>query len=101
MPFNENSEQDSGYQRLENQIKWYDSKAIKAQNFYKWTKVLEVIFGAMIPFVAGINQSITAALGIAIVVLETTQHLFQWQYNWISYRATCETLRHEKYAFLG
>lgn len=29
------------------------------------------------------------------------QHLFQFQHNWISYRSTCENLKHEKYLWLA
>jgi Protein of unknown function (DUF4231) len=29
------------------------------------------------------------------------QQLFQWHQLWITYRSTCEALRHEKYSYLG
>lgn len=50
---------------------------------------------------AKLSQTITAALGAAIVVIEGIQQLYQLQTNWILYRSTCESLRHEKYLFLG
>lgn len=39
-------------------------------------------------------------LGTAVVIIASFVSLNQYQENWIQYRATCETLRHEKYLFL-
>jgi hypothetical protein len=39
-------------------------------------------------------------LGAAVVIIASFVSLNQYQENWIQYRATCETLRHEKYLFL-
>jgi len=38
--------------------------------------------------------------GVLIAVLEGMLHL-QYQQNWIAYRSTCESLKHEKYVYLG
>ena len=40
-------------------------------------------------------------MGVLIVILEGIQHLFQFNANWVTYRSTCEALRHEKFLFLG
>ena len=37
--------------------------------------------------------------GALIVVLEGLQQLQQYQQNWITYRSTCERLKHEKFLF--
>ena len=92
---------DTGYFRIEKQIIWYDRKSVIAQRLFKLTKIFEIVLSATIPFIASISSSVTAILGITIVVIEAFQHIFQWQYNWITYRATCEMLRHEKYSYLG
>ena len=94
-------EPNSGYSRLEQQIKWYDSKSIQSQRYYKRIKIAEICFSALIPFVARINSEITAFLGVAIVIFEGLQHVNQWSQNWITYRSTCEALRHEKYSYIG
>lgn len=54
---------------------------------------------ASIPFLAGkcTLSVLTGIAGVLIVILEGTQHLFQFQHNWIAYRSTCENLKHEKY----
>jgi hypothetical protein len=44
---------------------------------------------------------VTGGLGVTITVLEGMLHLNQYEQNWISYRSTCESLRHEKYMYLG
>jgi hypothetical protein len=47
------------------------------------------------------NGIVAAALAGVVLVLEAAQQLNQWQSNWITYRSTCEALRHEKYSYLG
>jgi len=94
-------DQDSGYRRLEDQIGWYDNRSASAQHMYKWTKALEFICAAFVPLLANISGIATAIVGAAVIVLEGLQQLNQWQHNWITYRSTCEALRHEKYSFLA
>lgn len=38
---------------------------------------------------------------MVIVVIEGVQQLNQFEANWISYRFTCEALKHEKYLYLA
>ncbi len=40
-------------------------------------------------------------LGALVAIMEGLQHVHQFQYNWISYRSTCESLKHEKYLYLA
>ncbi len=89
--------------RLEDQIGWYDSRSERNERRFKLVKGLQLLAGATIPVVAtiGVHSAIPAALGSAVVVLEGVLQLNQYQQNWISYRATCEALRHEKYLFLA
>lgn len=94
-------EPDSGYPRLEQQIRWYDSKSKVAQRFYKYVKFGEICCAVFIPFFAKSNPDITAILGMMVVILEGLQQINQWSHNWITYRSTCEALRHEKYSYLG
>jgi hypothetical protein len=95
------TEPDSGYPRLETQIRWYDAKSGYAQKCFKWVKGAEFIISAVVPVAAFFNPWLTAILGVLVVVLEGLQQLNQWQHNWITYRSTCEALRHEKYSYLG
>jgi Protein of unknown function (DUF4231) len=47
------------------------------------------------------SDKVTAVLGLIILIVEGLQQLNQYQTNWISYRSTCEALRHEKYLYLA
>jgi hypothetical protein len=44
---------------------------------------------------------VPAVLGALVVVTEGLLQLNQYQQNWITYRSTCESLKHEKYLFLA
>jgi hypothetical protein len=91
------------WDRLEDQLDWYDRKSLAAQRMYKRLKVLQLIFAAAVPVAAaaGAPGWITAALGGVVLVLEGLQQLGQYQQNWITYRSTCESLKHEKYLYLA
>jgi hypothetical protein len=94
---------DSTFERLEDQIGWYDRKSNHCQAWYKSLKLLVVGSAALIPFLAGVQASAwsTGGLGVLIVLLEGIQQLNQYQHNWITYRSTCESLKHEKFLFLA
>jgi hypothetical protein len=89
--------------RLEDQINWYDKKSSYNQRVYKWIKVAQILSGALVPLSAGLGAPAyaTGGLGVVIVALEGLQQLNQYQQLWITYRATCEALRHEKYLYLA
>lgn len=95
-------DEDSGYARLEDQIRWYDGKSGSNQWWFKRLKVLEIAAAAAVPVTAGFLPSwVPAMLGAAIVIVEGVQAINQYQHNWESYRSTCEALRHEKFLFMG
>jgi Protein of unknown function (DUF4231) len=95
-------EPDSGYPRLEQQIQWYDVKSVAAQRRFKGVKLCEFVLSGLVPITALlVDGRITALIGGGAVILEGLQQLNQWQHNWITYRSTCEALRHEKYSYLA
>jgi hypothetical protein len=59
----------------------------------------------MIPFLAasGIPRAVivTGVLGILVTLFEGMLQLNQYHENWIRYRSTCESLKHEKYIFVA
>jgi Protein of unknown function (DUF4231) len=89
--------------RLEDQLDWYDRKSQRAQRDFKRLKVLQLVAAAVVPVVAAANAPpwITAGVGGVVLVLEGLQQLGQYQHNWITYRATCEALKHEKFLYLA
>lgn len=94
---------DPTMQRLEDQIEWYDHKSNMAEFVYKTLKALTICSAALIPLFASISVRawIDGGLGVLVVVLEGIQQLGQYGKNWISYRSTCEALRHEKFLYLA
>jgi hypothetical protein len=97
--------------RLEDQIDWYNKKSASNQSWFKRIKIIELVAAALIPFLAGFSAKapqdnthyaiVIGCLGALIVLLESMQSLYQFQSNWISYRSTCERLKHEKYLWLA
>src|SRR6267143_4155525 len=92
-------------ERLEDQIAWYDRKSLASQRAFKRIKTVEILAAAVIPFLAAFKLPfigmVTGGLGVLITILEGGLHLNQYQHNWITYRSTCESLKHEKYTYLG
>jgi hypothetical protein len=91
----------SSWQRLEQQIEWYDRKSTHAKRWYHRLKVTQILVAAAIPVTVAANadQISAAVLGASIVVLEGFQQLFQFHTNWTTYRSTCERFKHEKYLY--
>jgi hypothetical protein len=94
---------DPTWERLEDQLAWYDRKSTLNQRWYKQLKLVELAVAAALPVVAGLRAPAWAVgvLASLIVVLEGVQHLYQLQEHWITYRSTCEALRHERYLYLA
>ena len=93
-------------QRLDDQIDWYDGKSGSAQRAFKQLRRIEIMCAALIPLLAGftaVHRSIPLALGVlgaVVVVVASFQSLSQHHENWMEYRTTSESLKHEKYLFL-
>lgn len=92
-------------ERLEDQIRWYDLKSISNMRWYKRLKISEIASAAMIPFLAASGMPraviVTGVLGMLVTVFEGMLQLNQYHENWIRYRSTCESLKHEKYIYLA
>lgn len=111
--------QDPIIARIEDQINWYNAKSSKCQKTYKRIKVIEIIAAALIPFLSALHISdvtpqpftlahipltigtVTALLGVLITILEGVLQLNQYQQIWVTYRATCEALKHEKFTYIA
>ena len=89
--------------RVQDQIGWYDRKSRYNQRWFKALKTAQIVAAAAIPVAAtgSVPDWIVGAAGALIVVLESLQQLQQYQQNWITYRATCERLKHEKFLYLS
>jgi hypothetical protein len=104
---NSASNNDETLGRLDDQIRWYDNHSGRQRMSFYLLKLVTIVAAATIPLLAAIlsdaylNKIVTSSLGALIVVIEGIQQLFQLQTNWILYRSTCESLKREKYLYLG
>ena len=91
--------------RLNDQLDWYDRKSGDNQKRYKQIKVAQLILAGSIPVFALVGATwgrwATAILGASVAILEGLQQLGQYNNLWVSYRATAELLKHERYLFLA
>lgn len=93
-------------ERLDHQIKWYDTKSQKSQKLYKRFKGVEIGISATIPLFAGfisankIWATVVGILGVIITAIEGWLAITKYHESWIEYRGICETLKHEKYMYL-
>jgi hypothetical protein len=112
--------EDPNIKRIQEQIDWYDKKSGIYQKRYKRIKIIEIIAAALVPFLSALHFSdptvlfpftslrfatvvgtLTAMLGVLITILEGVLQLEQYQKNWVTYRATCEALIHEKFTYIA
>jgi hypothetical protein len=93
----------AGWERLEDQLHWYDTKSSSCQRSFKRAKLVQLVLSGAVPVLALVEVPavVTASVAAAVVVLEGLQQLNQWQANWILYRATAESLKHERYLYLA
>ena len=89
--------------RYEDQLAWYDKKAIWNHKIYQRFQWIAIILSAITPVlvIAGEGWTRWLAVFVAVVVAICIAALktFSYQDNWISYRTTCETLKKEKHFY--
>lgn len=91
-------------ERLLDQIKWYDKKAIENQKNYKKWSIVSFIISATIPILAFLGENlavkiITAAAGAAVSVITYIININTYKDLWIQYRMNCEMLKSEAIKF--
>ncbi|NLY44736.1 MAG: DUF4231 domain-containing protein [Tissierella sp.] len=92
--------------RLDSQIKWYDTKSISTHKKYKRVKFIILLCSSLIPFLVVISESkiclkiFIGLLGVLITSLEGLSNINKYQEHWLEYRSICETLQHEKHMYL-
>ena len=77
------------------------------QKWYKRLRVIEISAAAAIPFLTGFIKDETdplkiviGLLGLIVVIITGIVTLYKFQENWIEYRTTSETLKHEKFLYI-
>lgn len=92
-------------QHLDDQISWYDRRSLQNKRLNTLAKS-GILISALIIVLAGEVEGSRLSLFVGflatlIVLLQSIDQLQQYQVNSISYRSTAESLKHEKYLYLG
>ena len=93
--------------RLEAQIDWFDAKSVINKRWYRRCQLTQLIAASLITL-SGIFigesflhlRYLIPFLGAVIAIISGILGLYKFQENWLQYRTTSETLKHEKYLFL-
>jgi hypothetical protein len=93
--------------RLDEQIGWYSTRSRSNQVWFKVLRLVEIGFASASPFLVSqitaetpALKIIVGSLGVCVAVIAGIVSLYRFQENWIEYRSTAESLKHEKFLFL-
>lgn len=103
----EMNESDYFKERLDDQIAWYDAKSQSNQKSFKRLRVCEIVLACSLPILVGLPEStmpyataIAGLFGVAIAILSSVLALYKFEENWIEYRNTCESLKHQRFLYM-
>ncbi len=100
------NEQEYITERLEQQISWYDTKSQDSKKHFQLCYFFDIALSASIPFLTlfvsnyGFVKYFVAFIGTITTIISALSATFKFHKNWIEYRTTAETLKHEKYLYL-
>ncbi len=91
-------------ERFEDQVKWYDGKAKANQRKYGVMQWLAIGLSALTPVLielefSGYYGHIPTITASVVAVLTAGLKTFKYHENWVSYRATCESLQRERHYY--
>lgn len=93
--------------RLEDQINWYDNKSSINKRWFRRCQLIQLVMAALITLSGVMNDTenewipyVVPALGAVIAIVSGVLGLYKFQENWLEYRTTTESLKHEKYLYL-
>ena len=93
--------------RVDDQMNWYDNKSIRNRKWFFRFQILTIVISALIPVISLLSihfddlptMLIAGTLGASVTAFAAVTSLCKFQDHWMTYRATCEALKHEKYLF--
>jgi len=86
--------------RYNEQVKWYDNQSIFNKRLNYGFQIPTIIFSAIIPVFAILEQKwITVILSAIVAILIGISNYFKFEEKWHNYRNTCEILRKELYYY--
>jgi hypothetical protein len=94
-------------QRVLEQINWYDRKSSINKIWFIRLKIFETILALLIPFLTGYITAngmemkfLVGLIGVIVAVVTNLITLLKFQENWIKYRSTAESLKHERFLYI-
>jgi hypothetical protein len=91
--------------RYRDQVRWYDTRAIRNKRFYVRMQWSLVALAALTPVLVTMHLTtlsdqyfvkwLPVVTSVAVAILASALKTFRFQENWANYRTTCETLRKE------
>jgi hypothetical protein len=92
-------------ERLEDQIAWYDRMGRVSYKRYFASRMITIMSASLILIAGSLHFNfgawIDSLLAMTIIFVQLLETVQQYQANSISYRSTAESLKHEKYLYLG
>lgn len=88
--------------RLQPEIDWYETKSARNKKLYYGFRASTICLSGFLAFMAYFNNLPGWAIGLtatAIIMVEAFDAFLKPQENWINFRTTAETLKHEKEMF--
>ena len=93
--------------RVENQIDWYDRKSLNNKKWFYLFQIIVLAMSAAVPVVSILSivfenmwiRICIAILGAIVAISAGIISICQFRKNWIEYRSTAESLKHEKFMF--
>ncbi|PIR49088.1 hypothetical protein COU80_01600 [Candidatus Peregrinibacteria bacterium CG10_big_fil_rev_8_21_14_0_10_55_24] len=90
--------------RLEPEIKWYERKSAFNKCMLYAFRIVTIFCSALLIFLGYFEHLphwTVGLIGTCIILIEALDGFLKPQENWINYRTTAETLKHEKELFLS
>jgi hypothetical protein len=96
--------------RVCDQIDWYNRKSGKNRKVFQALRTIQIIAGALIPFLSGLILGINAqwqtystiivgALGVIVTIATGLSTLGRYRENWVEYRKMSENLQREMFLY--
>ena len=96
-------------ERLDDQINWYDRKSAMNKKWHQLGQTALIILAVLVTLSGMITYDskdpfwlryVVPVIGALIALITGVLSLNKYQENWMAYRTTSETLKHEKFLFL-
>lgn len=95
-------------ERVDEQIKYYNSKSTLNKKYYNFLKAAQIVLSLVIPLLSGFVSPATnylkyviGGVGFIVALITGLLNLFKYKDKWTEYRSITETLKREKFLFLA